>query len=362
MFSQTVSTKEGQDKLAAEGGNWIRDRLREVSFADKLLPPKPVTRKDCQVSTETDTLVKIVELEPRTRAMSLSFRDDPTARLISGQRTAAAFYTISSEKLEKTEQELMVYEMPITKIMEDNTVKDMGEIKDREFLLHCEAAVQALQFEANGNVATELSSATVGTTIEFSVRKGEMARQAPTPNATPLALQRPDVVNGFKMLDGNRLYCEIVLMTQVDWDDLLQWTVEDFGDRIQSETTVDGYKYNTLLGRSVVRTIKTDILRQGNLYFFTDPKFFGHSYILNNIKFYIDKVANKISMQAWMDVGMILANVAAVRKVELYSGDANPATNAQSLLASFTPVAEEALGALNNRVGAGIRFPGVQTY
>jgi hypothetical protein len=52
-------------------------------------------------------------------------------------------------------------------------------------------------------------------------------------------------------------------MTEVDWDDILQWTVEDFGDRLQSETAVDGYKYNTLLGRAYIRTIKTDILRAG---------------------------------------------------------------------------------------------------
>jgi hypothetical protein len=175
-------------------------------------------------------------------------------------------------------------------------------------------------------------------------------------------LQRPDLVNLFKLLDGNRLRAERLLMTEVDWDDVLQWTVEDFGDRIQSETTVDGYKYNTILGRAYVRTIKTDILRPGNIYAFTKPEFFGKFYVLNNTKFYIDKIANLITFQAWEDIGMGIVNIASVRKLELYSADANPTTNAQSLLSNFIPVSEDNLGAVNNFVDAGLNFPQVNQF
>ena len=59
---------------------------------------------------------------------------------------------------------------------------------------------------------------------------------------------------------------------------------------------------------------------------------------------------------------MVVANIAAVRKLELYSADANPTTNADNLLANFIPVAEDALGAINNRVDAGLKFPNVSQY
>ncbi len=296
--------------------------------------------------------------------MAITFRGQPTARFIRGSRAEVAFYTISSEMFQKTEQELLAYEMPITKIIEENSVKDIQEVEDREFTVHIEAAVQALQTDANGGTPTALHYTTVnaGSVVEFSVRKGELARTAGANNATVRPVQRPDIINTYKMLDGNRLRAERLLMTEVDWDDLLQWTVEDFGDRIQSETTVDGYKYNTLLGRSYIRTIKTDILRPGNIYCFTKPEFFGKFYVLNNTKFYIDKIANMISWQAWEDIGMQVVNVAAVAKLETYSCDANPTTNANSLLASVTPVTEESLGALNNRVDSGLKFPNVSQY
>lgn len=364
MFNQRLSSREGTEKLAEFGGTYIRDRLREVSFARKMVPPEQVTRADCQVSTQHDTLTKIVQLEPKSRAMSITFRGQPTARYIRAPRMEAAFFTISSEQFQKTEQELLAYDMPITKIIEENSVKDIEEVEDRTWLCHVEAAVQAMQYEANGNAYTELSATTIGngTVVEFSVRKGELARTAATDDATVRPVQRPDIVNLFKMLDGRRLRAERMLLTEVDSDDVLQWTVEDFGDRLQSETAVDGYKYNTLLGRPFIRTIKTDILRPGNIYCFTKPEFFGRFFILNNSKFYIDKVANLITFQAWEDIAMCIANVASVKKMELYSGNANPNAGNQALIANFIPVAEDALGALNNRVDQGVYFPAISQF
>ena len=319
------------------------------------------------VLAEKGVTVEIVDVEPKSRAMAMTFRGQPSANFIRAPRAEIPFFTISSEKFEKVEQELLAYEMPITKVIEDNSVKDIQEIEDREFLIHIEAAVQGLQAEANGvGVAPALNATALqgGTPpVEFSVRKGELARAATSDTSVALPLQRPDIVNLYKLLDGNRLRAEMTLLTEVDWDDILQWTVEDFGDRLQSETTTDGYKYNTLLGRPYVRTIKTDLLRPGNLYTFTKPEFFGKFYVLNNTKFYIDKIANLITWQSWEDIAMSIINIASVRKLELYSEDANPSTQASAaILANFIPKAEEDLGAVNNRVDKGWVFPQVTVF
>lgn len=369
MFTQKLSSAEGKDKTAEFGGSYIRDRLREVSFAYKITPPEQVTRADCQVSTTHDTMYKVVQLEPKSRAMSVSFRGQPTASYIRAPRMPAAFFTISSQMFQKPEQELLCYDMPITKIIEENSVKDMQEVVDLTWLIHVEEACQAMQYEANGNTYTPLCASQIqgAGVVEFSVRKGELARAAAVggvavDDATVRPLQKPDIVNLYKMLDGRRLRSERLLITEVDWDDQLMWTLEDVGDRLLSESTVDGYKYNTLMGKAYVRTIKTDILKPGNIYCFTAPQFFGRFFILNNTKFYIDKVANLITFQAWMDVAMAIANVAAVKKVELYSGNANPYAGDQALIANFIPVEEDALGAVNNRVDQGVAFPQISPF
>ena len=197
MFVQKVASTEHRDKIAEEGGSYIRDRLREVSFARKIIPPTMVTRADCQRSEHHDTLVKLIDIEPYSRAMSITFRGQPAARYIRGDRMAMGFFTISSEMLQKTEQELLAYEMPITRILEDNSVKDLQEIEDREFILHVESAVQALQTEANGGVATALNYTNIaaGTVVQNSVIKGELAKAAGQDDAVVRPLQRPDLSN-----------------------------------------------------------------------------------------------------------------------------------------------------------------------
>jgi hypothetical protein len=363
LLLQQLSDPGARSKIAARFGGYIRDRLREASFAEQVLPPENVDKSQCQVSTQHDSLVKIEFLEPKSRAMVVTFRGEPRAQFIRGEKVEVPFITVMSDMFQKPEQEFLAYSFPIGKVIEQNAVRDLGEVQDREFTIHIEAAVQALQDEANGGTATALNATGIaaGSVVESSVTKGELARVATADNATVLPIQRPDIVRLIKLLDGNRLESDLILMTSVDWDDILQWTVEDQGDKIQSETAVNGYKYNLLLGKRYVKTIKTDVLRPGNVYCFTSPDFLGRFYVLNNTKFYIDKVINIVKFVAWKDIGMSIVNIASVRKLELYSGDASGA-DADSILASVTPVAEEDLGAQNNRAGSRQFFPQVVSF
>jgi hypothetical protein len=84
-------------------------------------------------------------------------------------------------------------------------------------------------------------------------------------------------------------------------------------------------------------------------------------FILNQPKFWIDKKYNIISFQVWENIGMVLANIASIVKLETYSGDATT-VNTNGILASVTPVPEASIGALNNRVAQGLNFPSIQLY
>jgi len=364
-FIERLET-EGPTKTAAASLNYIKDRLRESSFADMIIPNERVVRGDLQRSTEHDTLVKIVYIEPGSRAMAVNFRGQPTAEYVNGKRYAIGFFTISSLKFEIVEQELMAYEMPITRIIEENSLKDMVEVKDREFLNHVESCIDAMQAEGNSGS----SAFYVGTGVSISKIKGVLATQSGggQTDFETYAIQRADIVNikkllkrqivvGSETIRAGRLRPALMLMTESDTDDFDQWTHEDYGDRLQSETALDGYTYNKVLGLRIIRTIKNDILREGNVYVFTAPEFFGRNYTLNDVKFYIDKVANRIFWQAWMDVGMGFGNIAAVVKLELYPGDATHASGS-----AVRPVEESAIGALNNKVAEGLTFPSINVF
>ncbi len=367
-FIERLET-EGSTKTAAASLNYIKDRLRESSFADMIVPNERVVRGDLQRSTQHDTLVKIVDIEPGSRAMAVNFRGQPTAEYVSGKRYAIGFFTISSLKFEIVEQELMAYEMPVTRIIEENSLKDMVEVKDREFLNHVESCIDAMQSE--GGVTT-FATSTWAANQQFSKIKGSLALQQTTDNFNVQAIQRTDIVELKKLLkrqvldsSGNvvrqgRLRPALMLMTESDADDFDQWTHEDYGDRLQSETALDGYTYNKVLGLRIVRTIKNDILREGNVYVFTAPEFFGRNYTLNDVKFYIDKIANRIFWQAWMDVGMGFGNIASVVKLELYSGSVSG--TADSGYEAAVPTDEENLGGQNNKAADGLTYPSLNIF
>ena len=360
LFVEKLGTEDGRAKIAAYGGGVIRDHLREVSFARKVLPPQPVTPAECQVSTEHDGLVKIEELEPESRAMVVDFRGSSRARYIRAPRVAISFFTIESEHFEKTEQELLAYKMPITKMIEEQSANDLQEIEDRQFLLYAESGVQAIQKAANEaaglahdkfNVTNVLAGNVAnGPDQNASVIKGQLALASGADDFIVRPVNRPDFVNFFKLFSGpdRRLRMELVLITEADYDDILQWTVEDMGDRIQSETVVDGYKYNTLLGRRFIRTIKTDILRRGVVYGFTSPEFLGCFYVLNNTKFYVDKVGNKITFWCWEDIGMAFLNLNSLVKLELFGGSVTP-SHTDSGFEVRLPADEENLGRARNK-------------
>lgn len=364
-FLQRLESPEGTAKVARAQESVIHDHLREVSVFRKLIPPVPVTRADCQISTRHDSLEKIVWLTPKSKAMSMAFDGSPTVSIIRAPRVGCGFYMISSEDHQKTTQELMIYDIPITKMIEENIGNDMEEVEDRQQLLHAIAAVWAMQKEFNGGVDKELSSTTLASGTppkERHVFKTEAAKLSTTADSMRHPIRKSDVNKLRRAVADRKLTLAQLVWTESDWSDVNDWTLSENGDKIQSETTVDGYKYNTLLGIRQIRTVKVDIFRPGRVWGFPEQKWLGESYVLNEPQFYIDKVRNKITFGAWEDVGSIFVNLAGIVCLESFSADANPMTDAQNLLGEFMPVAEESLGAVNNLVESGLRFPAVTSY
>ena len=116
------------------------------------------------------------------------------------------------------------------------------------------------------------------------------------------------------------------------------------------------------------RTIKTNILRPGNIYGFAAPEFIGDAYVLNDTKFYIDKIMNLITWASWIDIGVGIGNIASMCKLELYSGSVTPGLDSGSNAVTDTgyqiklPVAEDELDEVNNRADEGLTFPQVNSF
>jgi len=282
LFSQHLDTAEGKEKLSAAGASYVRERLRETAVSRKILPPEQVTKADCQRSVDHEGLTKIVDIEPQSAAMAIDFRSEPDGRFITAPRFELPFFTISSEKFQKTEQELQSYEMPITKVIEQNSVKDIQAVEDYRF-----------------TQASRLASIGTGKVI--------------APVTTGIG-SKSDLTDLFDQLDDDRLAVGTIVMAKSQFNKWLGLTNSEIGDVLASEVAKDGYRYNTILGHKLVTTIKTDIFSPREVWVFAEPDFLGKFYILNNTKFYVDKRANLIEWQAWEDIAIGFGNVRSIAR------------------------------------------------
>jgi hypothetical protein len=284
---------------------------------------------------------------------------------------------VSSRLVEKNEEELMAYrDVPLTKIVEDIIIKDMQEIKDRTTLLHFETAVQSMQQFSNGGTAFELKASTYNNTGVFhiSVLKGRNAVLRGVDDFLLLPLLKPDIVEMRKLLSSyragttatngrkGRLKLAKILITQPDYEDVNNWTLQDMGDRVTSDVAESGWQHSSIVGTQYVVTTKVDIFKPGNIWGFTAPEFMGHSYVLQKTKFYVDKVWNVFKWGAWYHVGVGIGNVSSIIKLELYGGNVAAGTTKTTGFAAVEPLPESQLFAKNNLVDEGYTAGTVRQY
>lgn len=284
LFVERMETQEGQTKTAQAGQAYVRSYLREHAFSRKVLPPESVTRSDLQRSTRHDTLIKIVDFEHPSTAAAVNFRSAGRERYLQGKRYAIPFFKVESDLFVKNEAELLAYEYPITKVIEENSIKDIMFVEDSVFLAASENAV---------------------------TQSGKKIVSADT------SVNRLNLTKMLKMIDVDKLQSTSILMTNVDFDDWHVQPATEIGSPLASDITVNGYKFDKILRRNVIVTNKTDLLRPGHVFAYTDPQYLGNFFIMNDVKFWIKKEADKVYWKTWEYVGMGIANLRSISKIEL---------------------------------------------
>lgn len=366
-FLDRISTSDGMNKTAAYQGGVLRDRIREDSFMAKILPVQPITAAECQESMNNDTLIKIDHIEPNSRAMSCTFRGNAPSVVIRGNKVATTFFKLETQHYEKNEAEILAYPYQITQWIEKNTASDIQAIRDRYMLLHAEACVQLMQYQHNGDAYVKLTGATASaeTTTQYSAMKSAAVVSGASDTSDGfLAINKEDFASLMQLFpgnDGRALEGSILLMTSTDSLEIAKWQMNDVGSAVVGQTVVEGFKYDTLFGYPFVKTIKTDILRRGNIYAFTKPEFLGFCYLLQKVRFFMERVGDRFQFWAWEYFGASFAQVEAIKKLEGYSSSVTPtATTGTPVM--HKPKAEDVIGPTNNQAGQGNWYPKLTQY
>jgi hypothetical protein len=303
LFIHQIDSDAGRTKLAEAGKEYLKLRLRERSFARHILPPVKVTKADCQRAVDHEGLVKIIDIEPESKAMAINFRSEPDGRYITGSRYQVKFFTIASERFTKTETELMSWEAPITKIIEDNVVKDIEYVEDSFFMKYVRAAIAA------------------GDTY-YGATYGDGTGRTKEINTAP---SLEGLVDGFNMLEkadtveasaGHVRPCQLMLMSQPTYNRYLTLDGNKLGLELRSEVTKDGYTYDKMLGKRLIVTMKSDLVLPGEVFFFTAQEYLGHWFILNDTRFYLNKDFNLVEMQGMEEIAMGIASVTGIAYIK----------------------------------------------
>lgn len=280
LFSEAVRDKNTV-KLAQAGELYLKTRLREAPFSRKILPPVPVTKEDCQRSLEHDTLSIIKDLPPEAEAVSLTFRGMPNQKYITGKRMEMGFYKISSLEYTKTEAELLAYEMPILKYLEEDIVKVIMKEEDTNFMAQCR----------------DIVSRPGGKLITPTTATGKIDKQA--------------LIALFNTIDGDELEAATVLMSKTTWNDWSGQGSEVF-DVGAWDVARFGYKEETILGRKCIVTLKEDLIPHNEIWCFTAPEFLGFAFTLEDARFWVDSRAEQITMKGWEYIAAGIGNTRAL--------------------------------------------------
>jgi len=292
LFLGRLDEPGGLEKAAKAGGAYVRLRLREKAVNRGVLPPETVTKEDCQRSTQHDLLTKIVDIEPNSTAAALNFRGQSNLNYIQGRRYEIPFFKIGSERFEADEGELMASDFPITKVIEDQSVRDMDRIEDQQFFEACRQIANNATFNQTLAAAGPITRAFLANCINV-------------------------------MEDAQELAVDTVVMHKSDWNDYNTLPATDIGDQLASEVVVNGYKYNQIAGHKLIVTIKNLASTAGvqllgpaagssNIWFFAAPNYLGNSYLLGDVRFYIEKRGPSVSFESWYYRGMGIGNGNAI--------------------------------------------------
>lgn len=282
-FIDKIKTSPEHEKQAGVSlTSFIRQKIREESFLENILTPQPITHDQLDKDVNLDRLRKIVEIEPESDAIAISFRGDPPHRYLKQDAAELEFYEIITDKVVKNTYELKTRDNDVRKIISDNHIKDMAGVQDLKWIEGCNAAVAlnpAVQDQPFGGGLTKIN-----------------------------------FVEAMKMLPSLELENALVLCNNVTAKEFLKWDTTDIGYDPVTMHYKRGLTCGTVMGLKLLTTIKRDIVPDNVVYFFAPEDFLGKFFVLDDARVYIKTEGPFIEFYAYKSIAAGVLNARGVAR------------------------------------------------
>ncbi len=282
---------DGRTKEAeAEGTAFIRQKLRQESFAREIIEPVMLGDDEIDRDENTDQPKKIVEKEPDSVATFVPFNGSAQRTWFRGKRFSVFFGKTESQRFSKNKFELMTYQNDIRKILSDNSVKDMADQEDQKFTDTWNAII-ALALATQRTVAASFNSSA------FKL--------------------------GFQALVNRKQPIGKMLMTKSLYYEALDLPATSVGNDVASRHYDLGIEAEEKLwGIPVVSTIKREIVddvaggSRRSAYIFAPQNYLGVFFLLQDATLFIKQEADMIEFWSYAAPGIGIGNTLAGQRID----------------------------------------------
>ena len=308
VFNDTFveMVKAGQEKQAAVSAQqFTRNKLREESFAEKIITPIDISNDELDKAENPELLVKWNDREPDTApASTIPLGVVPEALQFSGTRYPSYFSRITSPKYNKDIDHLRTYDYDIRAIMLELSTKDIATEIDSRFISTVDSVL------GSANAANALNGLGLPQNVTIS---GGITRE--TVAEAFKVIKRLQVPFGPSQPDGGESK-GVMLMNTVTADDFVKMSRSEVGGDLAQESWVNGLPSKTLLGVKPIYTIKRDLVPDGTIYLFSSEEFFGKYYRLQPLTVFMKNEAYFLEYFQYLNISLSIGNVKGAVKVQ----------------------------------------------
>jgi len=284
-------------KEASTGINdYVRMKMVEDGFARRVCPPMEVTSSDLDRQVDTAKPVIVRDMEPNSPgASSVPFNTTPMDHYIKGPRYRVMFDRIISRRFTADVNTLLTYDMDIRQILNDFILKDIMAEEDRKWMVLSDSICGTLN--TVNSVIGSCQNLQVGTLDRSSLAYSMEGLPSSNRHLNPAVA-----------LINNRTIWQIAAMGR-----------DEIGGDLAEEMFINGFGERTVMGLKYIITIKTDLVPRNVVYHYTEPKYLGDFYILDDITVSTKNENYMLEFFAYECIGATIANTAAVVRIQ-YDG------------------------------------------
>lgn len=290
---------------AASAQTFTRNKLREESFAEKILTPIDISNDELDKSSDPELLVKWCDREPdQAPAVSVPIGAVPDGLQFGGTRYGVYFSRVMSPFFSKDIDRLRGYDYDIRGILLENSTKDIATEIDSQFIEKVQSVI-GLADTANGLNAINLPQ---WVTISGGITRQNLADAFKV-------IQKLRVPFGPTQPDGGASR-GVMLMNNITAMEFLKFERSEVGGDESQRAYLEGNPPPKILGVKTIYTLKRELIPDNTVYFFSSEEFFGKYFRLQPLTVFMKNEAFFLQFFQYLNIGMSIGNVRGAVRID----------------------------------------------